>query len=41
MAVGMAATLRVSFRANPQRNDTSDPIAPVNRARENEHLSAV
>ena len=33
--------LRVFIRANPRLNWASDPIAPVNRARENEHLSAV
>ena len=33
--------LRVFFRANPRRNGSSEPIAPVNRARENEHLSEV
>ena len=36
-----AGALRVFFRANPCRNGSSEPIAPVNRARENEHLSAV
>ena len=33
--------LRVLFRANPLRNWASNPIAPVNRALENEHLSAI
>ena len=37
----ISIALRVSFWANPRKNDTSNPIAPVNRAQENEHLSAV
>ena len=32
--------LRVFLWANPRQNDTSDLIAPVNRARESAHLSA-
>ena len=35
-----AVAPRVFLRANPRRNDTSNLIAPVNRARQNVHLSA-
>ena len=33
--------LRVFFLIMPRRNEAPDPIAPVNRARENEHFDAI
>ena len=37
----VALALRDFFLIMPRRNWTSDPIAPVNRARENEHFDAI